>query len=92
MKVTEEEAKLKRCQESFGDGQVTPYGHSYVSQHPYGHPSPVYGGGFATSSSPSMCIASGCMAWRWTGDMVRTGIEAKDDFVGVGYCGKAGRP
>lgn len=57
MFLTEEEAKTKRCQESFGDGNVTPTGHM-VAVHACG------GAGYAIGTSPSMCIGSDCMAWR----------------------------
>jgi hypothetical protein len=84
MIVTEEEAKSKRCQESFGDTVVSPMGYSTVGLSPFQH-SVSYSGGAAGSvvqSSPSMCIGSACMAWRWA-----------DSAIGItGYCGKAGKP
>ena len=74
MIVTEEEAKTKRCQESFGDGAVSPAGLTTVAM---AH----YGSAYAQITSPSMCIGTNCMAWRWA-----DGKETK------GYCGKAGPP
>src|SRR5882672_2807106 len=56
--VTEEDAKAKRCHESFGDGWTTPDGRmatvGAASQ------------GTALVASPYYCISSGCMAWRWS--------------------------
>lgn len=79
MRVTEEEAKTKRCQESFGDNNVSPAGHAIgmpVSG-AYHH-----GATLAVQTSPSHCIGSACMAWRWA--EVYEGANIR------GYCGKAG--
>ena len=99
MNLTEEEAKTKRCQESFGDRNVTTGGYVISS-----HSSTIYSevSSMAIATSPMMCIASVCMAWRWGGwqadgdkgekyifsDPNNTGLPS----VHVGYCGKAGRP
>jgi hypothetical protein len=68
MIVTEEEAKTKRCQESFGDTIVTNNGHSFASSSPspfqHGYSYPGGAQAFAVQTSPSMCIGSACMAWR----------------------------
>lgn len=55
MLLTEEEAKTKRCQESFGDGWTVPDGRM-VSPQEFMR---------AVIASPSHCIGSGCMAWHW---------------------------
>lgn len=95
MMTTEEEAKTKRCQESFGDTVVSPQGHSFAAAQP--GVNFMSGAGFAVASSPSMCIGSACMAWRWSqltwwSDPV-TGQDIKNDpNRPFGYCGKAGRP
>lgn len=57
MIVTEEEAKTKRCQESFGDGWTTPDGRIAT----LGAASQCV----SVVASPSFCIGSACMAWRW---------------------------
>ncbi len=85
MILTEEEAKTKSCQESFGDTAVSQSGH-YVA----GPAAPgVYAGGtVAIGTSPSHCIGSACMAWRWYPQ-----CEAHIKVEGQkGYCGKAGKP
>jgi len=83
MNLTEEEAKTKRCQESFGDRNVTTGGYVISS-----HSSTIYSevSSMAIATSPMMCIASGCMAWRWV-DRAGSGATVR-----YGYCGKAGRP
>lgn len=74
MIVTEEEAKTKRCQESFGQYYITPTGEG--SHQPIVHGVGYqHGAGYAVSSmpalptvaSPSHCIGSACMAWRFHG-------------------------
>jgi hypothetical protein len=55
MLLTEEEAKNKRCQESFG---------------PPSDPFPngvAYSVSVAAFMSPSNCLGSACMAWQWGG-------------------------
>lgn len=108
MILTEEEAKTKRCQESFGPAYTTPDGRSMMAV--------IYGAGYAVQASPSHCIGSGCMAWRWqhkpntelctTKDgeypMHGTGWKLEERSPngatysrirpGEGYCGKAGNP
>lgn len=65
MLLTEEEAKTKRCQESFGDRVMGDGGIAMVK------PSvdPLSTGNeeieVAHFTSPSFCIGSACMAWRW---------------------------
>lgn len=96
MTLTEEEAKTKRCQESFGDHSVSPYGYSFSV------PEPMHSVGVSmvATTSPSMCIGSGCMAWRWErilnpdlveGNTVRADVATWIDSD-KGYCGKAGNP
>ncbi len=83
MILTEEEAKTKRCQESFGDRFTTKDGTMMAVA------GTIYRGADPVVTSPSFCIGSACMAWRWyeedkglTSDPPRT----------YGYCGKAGKP
>ena len=80
MIVTEEEAKTKRCQESFGDTNVTADGHVYAAHISYGASAVI-------QTSPSMCIGSACMAFRWVDN-----LDDKAITEPRGYCGKAGRP
>ena len=91
--LTEDEAKTKRCQESFGDGWTTPDGRLAMS-------APA---GVAVVASPSFCIASACMAWRWKRGNIYTlqpddptsfiVTEGTGDYSAThGYCGKAGKP
>lgn len=99
MILTEEEAKTKRCQESFGP-PLSPDGNAAVaSQHS------VFS---AVQTSPMFCVGSACMAWRWKiegGQMMVAPAPAgfnQAHAVPVpgtgqpstthGYCGKAGRP
>ena len=86
MILTEAEAATKRCQESFGDGSVTPVGHTIAVQYPHGPMGPGFGGAFAMQTSPSFCIGAACMAWRIAEKAVGP------DFPARGYCGKAGKP
>lgn len=86
MIVTEEEAKTKRCQESFGDTNVSPSGAAYAA-----HIS--YGASTAVQTSPSYCIGSECMAWDWLGwrhpgGGVTRNLETSE-HPHVGTCGKA---
>lgn len=84
MIVTEEEAKTKRCQESYAAcSQVTPEGHTFAMA--------FSGGAYATATAPSMCIGSRCMAWRWRDSWVEDGRNAAQPNT-KGYCGKAGEP
>ena len=99
MTLTEEEAKTKRCQESFGQFYVTPaggdvYGPTHMAAMAY--PSQSFAGGamwavtsggpqLPTVASPSHCIGGKCMAWQWHG-------KNPDETAFTGYCGKAGRP
>lgn len=83
MIVTEQEAKTKRCQESFGDTIVTSGGHTITST--MGMPYSGGGSSHAVQTSPAMCLGSVCMAWRWGDDL---GLPSSK----YGYCGKAGKP
>lgn len=82
MIVTEEEAKTKRCQESFSDGWTTPDGRMAT-----------LGGaahGTALVASPYFCIGSACMAWRWWLSDGVNGIDrSRGDDMSKGLCGKA---
>lgn len=101
MILTEEEAKGKRCQESFSAcREVSDRGHIYASV--------STGGAFASYTAPAMCIGSACMAWRWKRGSVFHPAPPDPDNPGVahfieienrgdyskthGFCGKAGRP
>ena len=86
MIVTEEEAKTKRCQESFGDHNVTDQGYMVAASQSY-----HMGGSVAIQTSPSMCIGSSCMAWRWL-TLGYALDRTKGDMHSQGYCGKAGHP
>lgn len=81
MIVTEQEASTKRCQESFGDNNVTSTGHIVAVN--------MYGGGGTTAigTSPSMCLGAACMAWCWFDNLDDEAIKQPR-----GYCGKAGKP
>lgn len=104
MILTEEEARTKRCHESFGPLYVTQQGaeahtpfHTAEAHTPFhtavAFPAGAYaistmGHNFPTVSSPSHCIGSACMAWRWHQP------EGYEDMgvTACGYCGKAGKP
>lgn len=99
MLTTEEEAKTKRCQESFNACfGVSPQGQMYPASSPFGHG--YSGGTYAMVTAPSMCIGSACMAWRWHQQEFISGmlqaIEMQDHGGAppqpLGYCGKAGKP
>jgi hypothetical protein len=88
MIVTEEEAKTKRCQESYAPPVVaSPSGSSTsdLAYHSYAIGS--LGAGYATVGAPAFCIGSACMAWRWFDNIDDQAIEQPR-----GYCGKAGKP
>lgn len=76
MTVTEEEAKTKRCQESFAAA-------SHIS--PNGMTISVSAGmSMPAATAPSYCIGSSCMAWRFQTGSLQERMEK------LGYCGKAG--
>lgn len=77
MLTTEDEAKTKRCHASYGDGWQTHDGRMAVAV-------PTI---TTAVASPSHCIGSACMAWRWafTANVI-TGVEQTKH----GYCGLAG--
>lgn len=99
MIVTEEEARTKRCHESFGTLYVTREGGEVhiPMNHVVGVATPQHGGFAAagqspghnmpTIASPGYCIGSKCMAWRW-----HLTTNAAWDGRPVGYCGKADCP
>lgn len=80
MLLTEDEAKTKRCQETFAaldafttNGALVPVASTVtVTTGAYGH---------AIPTAPTHCIGSACMAWRWN-----------LSGTALGYCGKAGKP
>lgn len=77
--LTEAEANHRRCQESFAGQPI--YNSQIVQRMAHtvavtASPNVMQ----ATLASPSHCIGSACMAWRWQTENVR------------GYCGKAGKP
>lgn len=93
MIVTEQEAELIRCQESFGRIYVTRRGGEehipFVTAISVGPGSGVYAAiasrpELPTVASPSHCVGSRCMAWRWH--------DCGDGWgsAPTGYCGKAG--
>lgn len=67
MLTTEDEAKTKRCPQSFPACAATSSGGLMVSTaSPFAHDySNGAGTSYATPTAPSMCIGSACMAWRW---------------------------
>jgi hypothetical protein len=75
MILTEQEAQTKRCQESFGSQPNAPFGSQHMS----------VSAGYVQPMSPTHCIGSACMAWRFSADETGDGIPR-------GYCGKAGLP
>jgi len=84
MTLTEDEAKTKRCQESFGDRNL---GSGYIEARA------VQMGTQAYATSPTVCLGSGCMAWRWaTPQVVHKYNQPTGEIIVKGYCGKAGRP
>lgn len=95
MIVTEEEAKTKRCQESFGPLYVTERGgETYVPPFtavPFAYNASVATGGphLPTIATPSHCIGSACMAWRWANAFDKNGDHIPSKTKG--YCGKAGK-
>lgn len=90
--MTEEEAKTKWCPHA-----------RYVIDDSGAGPSPGYPtgnrfGGHEPSEGRCLCIASSCMAWRWS-EEPRPGNRTNNDFdvpgpdvPGTGYCGLAGKP
>jgi hypothetical protein len=81
MLLTQEEARTKRCQESFGPPMATIQPAS-ISPNSIFYANALGGVG-PFVSSPTNCIASGCMAWRWSD---HTTIDGNP----LGSCGKAG--
>jgi len=88
MTLTEDEAKTKRCQESFaaaeglsigGFAEAAPFPPNVVSYNATAS--------YARQTAPSHCIGSACMAWRW-----RFPHSANEHDKLLGYCGKAGQP
>lgn len=82
MMVTEDEALSKRCQESFGDGWKTTDGRMATLQET--------GRAVAVVASPSFCIGSACMAWRWQLHPLARQVDYDLKREIFGYCGKAG--
>lgn len=94
MIVTEEEAKTKRCQESFAAcNSMSTDGAGYMSS--WSHPPPPAspgGTGAIVHTAPLYCLGSACMAWRWVlehehGDPYNQLVKTDR-----GFCGKAGGP
>lgn len=69
---TEKEAKMKWCPQA--RYFVAPDGNGYSNMGP--------------GAKDSTCIASECMAWRWTEGYTSVNGKAK----ALGYCGLAGKP
>jgi hypothetical protein len=92
--VTEEEAKTKRCQESFPAAEgLTTGGYTESVPFPPNVVSYNAAGSYARQTAPSMCIGSACMAWRWDRYYDDDGEERIVTGQGqkpCGYCGKAG--
>ena len=85
--MTEDEAKTKWC----------PFAR-YVSIRGEGINRWIHEGETQTNPEPSRCIASDCMAWRWTTAPDRAESYAREaprahrehPFVAKGHCGLAG--
>lgn len=92
MIVTEQEASEKRCQESFGTGQLTRDGATVPGAAIGGSSSFHAGASQAVVTSPAFCIGSRCMAWQWRGWRGQHRHIFSDEREGtehVGGCGKA---
>jgi hypothetical protein len=94
MIVTEEEAKTKLCQESFGPApQQATVCNAPAAMYTGG----MFGGNFNvgqtyTPPSPTHCIGSACMAWRWVCDADNPNADrSQNDMRSQGFCGKVGR-
>lgn len=96
MKLTEEEAGRRRCQEGFPASEgvtaaspLEPSGALYTSTTTA---AAAYAGLSSVAmmtqppTAPFWCLGSRCMSWRWVRD------EKTIDGHSLGYCGKAGRP
>ena len=104
MILTEEEAKTKRCQESFPAAEgLSAGGFTEAVPLPPNAFSAGYVSSYAKQTAPLMCIGSACMAWRWVRETLYhpdpldpthfTKLEWVGDYSTThGYCGKAGRP
>jgi hypothetical protein len=71
--ITEQEAKEKWCPEVrflIGPDTASWQGNGYNNRGDYYEP------------KTCLCLASGCMAWRWV----------DGEYLHLGYCGKAGKP
>jgi hypothetical protein len=98
MILTEDEAKTKRCQESYAASDGVTAGAPMATSVPQS----IYGasGGTCiavqTATAPMFCIGASCMAWRWQWSIAADGLHShiNDATSGkpLGYCGKAGRP
>lgn len=94
MIVSEEEAKTKRCQQSFGDRRTSLDARTVAMASPYGS-------SYEVPTSPTHCIGSACMAWCWkawinskTPDVTFFDRRAAQNYnyydgeaVRVGFCG-----
>jgi hypothetical protein len=88
MIVTEEEAKTKRCQESFGaNNNVSDDGSSLYVPMPPAEAGVNKADFIHIPCAPKFCIGSQCMAWRWRQDNINGAF-----LTTHGYCGKAGEP
>lgn len=95
MIVTEEDAKTKRCQESYAAaGGLSVDGHIEAVPMPPDAISFTPQLTFQRQNAPAYCIGSDCMAWRWVREREwmpnrEFGHIAEEK---IGFCGKAGKP
>ncbi|WP_454021255.1 hypothetical protein [Azospirillum sp. Marseille-Q6669] len=83
MMMTEEEARTKWCPHARASDQADP-------------PSSVNRVRTNKPDGDCLCVASGCMAWRWSEEDCTppgsNGIGEPVEAHAVGYCGAFGKP
>jgi hypothetical protein len=91
MKLTEQDASLKRCPAAFAAAHGVNF--SGATTYECIGDVPITGQFKDRVHAPLNCIGSQCMAWRWeqTDDLFRKRDKDRGDPI-KGYCGKAGKP
>ena len=94
MILPEEDAKTKRCQESFPAATGLSVGGAAFPTTWQPLPPNCGGAGYAVHTAPLMCIGSACMAWRWHQEppTISDNSHSMAFSVARGFCGKAGKP